>query len=333
MLETRLNILRILSEYEGAPLSSKDLVHLLALNGISMVERTVRYHLKILEEAGMLEHEGRSGRRITQKGMAEMERSRGAEIDFVRNHFNNCACMTDVDPASGRGTVSLTVCHLDRRLLPAALEALEALARTPYMIGSRVLVALEGQTVGAEEVPPGMAAIGVLSSASAVGVLIKEGIPAMPAYIGLMEVRAGAPERFSSIIGFQSISHDVLSIYLRGRQTDVGAAMSGAGNGRVVCMFLEVPAVCFHRVGKLAAEHEFVQALALGLPGMRLLDVPVGAAKAGVVIADSINAAAWLQERGIETSGDAYMATCEYARMTDVGEAAAAHAHGEGVSA
>lgn len=317
-LDSRESILKTLSDYEGSALSSRDLVRMLGLQGINVVERTVRYHLKILDESGLTAQAGRAGHRITHRGMEIVQRTHGSEVDFVRNHYYNLACMTDLDMERGRGQVILNVVTLPKDAIPAALAMLGTMVSTKYMIGDRVLVAHEGEVLGGERVAPGCCALGVVSSATVIGIMVNAGLPVLPSYIGLLQVEGGLPRRFNSIIGFQSISHDVLSIYMRGRQTNVSAVVgngAGRGAGSVVALFMDLPTSCVGRLEELDREHPMVRIEAIGVSGTRLLDLPVGSAKAGLVINDGINACAYLAENGLETGERVLMVPWEYGEL------------------
>lgn len=324
-MDSRQQILKVYSEHEGMPISTRDLVRQLSMHGVKVAERTLRYHLKILDASGLTENLGKPGRRITTKGMDTIEKSSLADLDFVRNHYYNLACTTTLDTQKNTGNVILNAVLLHKDRLASALKHIEYINGTPYMIGNRVMVAREGQSIGGEIVPQGMVALGVICSASVLGILIKEGIPAMPSYIGLLDMHDGEPELFSSLIGLQSISQDVLSIYLKGAQTDVSGVLR-TGTGRVIAMFIEMPAACTASMENMSRSHALVSAQAIGVASSRLLDIPVGAAKAGAVILDGLNAIAYLHERGINTESRVLMMPYEYSEMTEIEEAAASYA-------
>jgi repressor of nif and glnA expression len=64
-------ILKIVAE-SNEPVGSKEISEKLKQLGIDMPERTVRYHLKKLNEKGLLKVFWKEGRMITSKGMEEL---------------------------------------------------------------------------------------------------------------------------------------------------------------------------------------------------------------------------------------------------------------------
>lgn len=321
MLESRLNILRLLNEHEGISLNSRDMVRILAMNGTNVAERTVRYHLKILEQSGLVEHSGKSSRHITMRGKDAVKRAFGSEIAFVRNRFYNMACLTSYDQQSESGTVVLSTFALPAEQLVDALAALKIISETPLMAGDRIIVATEGQSLDGEYVPAGTAIIGIVNSATSLGIMIRHGIPVLPSYIGLLEVKGDNAERFSSIIGLQAVTEDVLSIYLASGATNVYSSLYD-NRGKLIAMFLEIPSACYEPAKKLAGQHELINIITVGLPGTRLLDVSVEPAKAGVVLNDNINALAFLKECGITIYDHMHLMTYDYSDMLHVEEAA-----------
>ena len=65
--------LRELAEVKGVA-GARILTRRLVLRGIKINERTVRYHLKILDEMGLTENVGRAGRRLTRRGVQELKK-------------------------------------------------------------------------------------------------------------------------------------------------------------------------------------------------------------------------------------------------------------------
>lgn len=67
MNKTILAILKILEKYQDTVLGSREISRQLKLHGVVLTERTVRYHLRILDERGFTKVFGKEGRMITQK--------------------------------------------------------------------------------------------------------------------------------------------------------------------------------------------------------------------------------------------------------------------------
>ena len=72
MNKTMVELLGILNKYPDKILGSRKLSKELKLRGIEITERTVRYHLRILDEKGFTRVFGKEGRMITRKGREEI---------------------------------------------------------------------------------------------------------------------------------------------------------------------------------------------------------------------------------------------------------------------
>ena len=93
-----MEILRILSEYDN-PVGSTLLKRELRKRGFLLSERTVRYHLQLLEAKGFLLGHNRRGRTITQKGLEELSRALASQrLGFVTTRFMSLAYSATYDP-------------------------------------------------------------------------------------------------------------------------------------------------------------------------------------------------------------------------------------------
>ena len=112
MLERKtLAILEILQE-AGEPLGARAISRELALRGVDLNERTVRYHLMHMDERGFTRLEGRSGRVLTQRGQDEVESALAVDrVGFVNSRIDGLACQVlagrttgGIDRGGGRGS-------------------------------------------------------------------------------------------------------------------------------------------------------------------------------------------------------------------------------------
>jgi HTH-type transcriptional regulator, global nitrogen regulator NrpRI len=102
-------LLRILAD-AGAPLGASRLAKELALDGIDLQARMVRYHLDALDEKGWTENLGRAGRRLTAKGLEELNRTWSAErVGLASARMDDLAFRMDLDPLRKRGRIILNL--------------------------------------------------------------------------------------------------------------------------------------------------------------------------------------------------------------------------------
>jgi repressor of nif and glnA expression len=96
-------ILQILSD-SPRPLGGRVVAQRLKEQGIDLNERTVRYHLKIMDERGFTRQMGdRDGRMITELGLEELRSALVCDkIGFVTDRLKVLAFFTPCHGANGR---------------------------------------------------------------------------------------------------------------------------------------------------------------------------------------------------------------------------------------
>jgi repressor of nif and glnA expression len=122
-----IEILRILSEFDS-PVGSTLLKRELRKRGFLLSERTVRYHLQLLEAKGFLLGHNRRGRTITSDGLEELGRALASQrLGFVTTRFLSLAYSATYDPNVDAGTVVANVSLLDKKLQNKAVDIMKAL--------------------------------------------------------------------------------------------------------------------------------------------------------------------------------------------------------------
>ena len=93
-----LAILKVLEKQPDTILGSRELSRQLKLHGIELTERTVRYHLRILDERGFTKVFGKEGRMITRKGREELSQALVSEkVGFVISKIETLSYLTNLD--------------------------------------------------------------------------------------------------------------------------------------------------------------------------------------------------------------------------------------------
>ncbi len=108
------SILSVLDR-EGAPLGSSDIASRLGRQGRTLSERTIRYYLKRLDEAGYTVTDGKKGRRIT--AAAAWNSNRGmcpTGWVFIINRINNLSFLSDFRTRQRAGKVILNITLVPR---------------------------------------------------------------------------------------------------------------------------------------------------------------------------------------------------------------------------
>jgi len=100
-----MEILRILADKDNV-LGAKTIALELKKKGYDLGERAVRYHMRILDEKGFTERKGYAGRKITPKGLKELEKGLiYDQVDFIFSKFENMIYNTTLDLNQAWGNV------------------------------------------------------------------------------------------------------------------------------------------------------------------------------------------------------------------------------------
>ncbi|ODA45056.1 Transcriptional repressor of nif and glnA operons [Thermodesulfovibrio sp. N1] len=240
MNRTLLSILKILSK-ENKIIGSKEISKKLKMHGINLSERTVRYHLKILDERGLTKVFGKEGRKITEKGRKELETASTVEkVGFIINKIESLSYLSDFDINSLKGRLILNITYIHESKIKKAFKVMENVFNSPYVMGHKVLI-LEKDTENIL-VPKDHICIGTICSVTLNAILLKAGIPIISKFGGVLEVRDGQPYKFGALISYDGTSLDPLEIFMRGKMTDVIGAIKN-GFGRILASFREIPCV------------------------------------------------------------------------------------------
>lgn len=321
MNRTLLSILKILSK-ENKIIGSKEISKKLKMHGINLSERTVRYHLKILDERGLTKVFGKEGRKITEKGRKELETASTIEkVGFIINKIESLSYLSDFDINSLKGRLILNITYIHESKIKKAFKVMENVFNSPYVMGHKVLI-LEKDTENIL-VPKDHVCIGTICSVTLNAILLKAGIPIISKFGGVLEIRDGQPYKFGSLISYDGTSLDPLEIFIRGKMTDVIGAIKN-GFGRILASFREIPVVCLDKVKeiyKIMQKKGFKGILMFGEPNQPLLDIPVGIDRVGIIVVGGLNPIAALEENNIQTDTSAISVLYDYNELLDFNNA------------
>lgn len=323
MNKTMFAILKILEKHSDI-VGSTEISRQLKMHGIDLTERTVRYHLKILDERGFTKVFGKEGRKITEKGREELKHALVSEkVGFVISRIETLSYMTSFDPDKQEGDIILNVSYFNKKDLKGALKIMKPVFKSPFVMSDKLILAKEGEQVGDIIVPEGKIGLGTVCSVTINGIFLKSGIPLVSKFGGVLQIEEFKPSRFTALISYEGSSLDPLEIFIRSKMTDViGAAKNRSG--RILASFREVPVVCVDEVNRLAkkmADIGIGGILLIGNPNQPLLEMPVGMDKAGMVIVGGLNPVAALEEADIPTESHAMATMFEYSRLMNFKDA------------
>ena len=317
-------ILNILSEQKDIT-GSRELSRMLKLHGVLLTERTVRYHLKILDEKGFTQVFGKEGRKITGRGREEFSRSHvSSRVGFIISKIENLSFMTGFDLERGGGELVLNVSMFPESDAREAVKVMKKVFASPYVMSEKVVMARAGQTIGTHEIPEGKVGIGTICSVTINGVLLKAGIPVASRFGGLLQVSREGPLRFTALIGYEGSSLDPHLIFIKSRMTSVMDAIKH-DDGNVLASFREIPVASLPRAAEIQQRLKALGIggiLAIGQPNQQFLEIPVGLDRAGLCVVGGLNPIAALEEAGIETTSAAMSDMVEFDELRPFKDAA-----------
>ncbi|MFH1538700.1 MAG: NrpR regulatory domain-containing protein [bacterium] len=316
----QIEILKILKDAEK-PMGSVRIVEELAAAGVEMKDRTVRFHLRRMDELGLTHKVSRrTGRTITPLGAEELEHANVIRrISFIVSKIEGLSYNMTFGISKKAGTVVLNVSYVPLDRLTEALGEIELAFRAGLGMGRLVLLKGPGEKVGRSTVPEDMVGIGTVCSVTLNGALLKAGVPVVSRYGCLLRIENGEPAGFTELVDYLGASLDPLELFLRAGMTSVGRAARG-GSGLVGASFREVPAAVGRALGSIEGKLRAVGlggVLAVGKPNQPLLNVPVNEGMIGVVVVGGINPIAAAHEIGIRTENIALHSLVDYGELYD----------------
>jgi len=319
-------LLRVLEKQQGT-VGSTELSKQLLSHGIELSERTVRYYLKLMDENGFTEVQGKRGRTITEAGKKELGHAFVSErLNFVISKIDSLAFLTDFSIDALRGNIILNISFFQEKKLRDVLRIMADIFDSPYAMSNRIIIGKGGGRIGDVAVPRGAVGVGTICSITLNGIFLKAGISVNSKYGGVVEVDNGSPKRFTSLISYEGSSVDPLEIFIKSGMTDVIGAIKQK-SGKILASFREIPVVSINEAEKLRdklARKGLGGKIIFGKPNQPLLDIPVGADKVGMIVSGGLNPVAAVEESGISTESHAMSTLYEYSKLSDFNEAVSA---------
>jgi hypothetical protein len=296
-------ILRILHE-AGGPQGSRILARKMQERGYMPSERAVRYHLKLMDERGLTHLvDQRDGRIITALGIKELGEARVRDkVGLAISRIEILAFRTAFNPETGEGPLPINISFFSENSFPSALEIMQPVFASGFVVCNRVAVARAGQYLGDVLVPEGKIGFATVCSIVVNGVLLKHGIPMDSKFGGILQVKNRQPLRFSELIYYSGSSLDPSEVFIRGKMTSIHGAIE-KGDGMILANFREIPAPCWPLTRDLLEKMKNAGidgVLVTGKISEPVCQVPVEVNKVGIILIGGLNPAARVQETGLE---------------------------------
>jgi repressor of nif and glnA expression len=296
-----IEILRILADQDKV-LGAKTIAEELKRKGYNLGERAVRYHMRILDEKGFTERIGYAGREITGKGLKELEKGLiYDQVDFAFSKFEGMIYQTSLNPRNGKGTVVVNTSGFiyDEKVIGIIKEVFgKNIAVSPYVKLSKV-ESDDANASGQKEVR-----LDTVCGTTIDGMLLREGIPVIPQYGGLIKVEDYVPIRFTELIAYKQTSMTPLEAFTAKQMTSV-LNVAREGDGMIPANFRIIPAAARDSAVKLFQQLQKISVsglLKIGESGESVLGVPVADDMVGIAITGGIAPLCAAKEAGCDVN-------------------------------
>ena len=297
-----IEILRILSEFDS-PIGSTLLKRELRKRGFLLSERTVRYHLQLLEAKGLVLGHDRKGRTITQHGLEELGRSLATQrLGFTITRFMSLAYSATYDPTVDVGTVVGNVSLLDNSLQDKTVNTMKALQSMNLLSAPYIKILNEKEEYCDISVPKDKFALFTVCNLTLDSILIHSGIPLFFKYGGLVQVVNHKPIRFVEIISYEGTTIPPLEVFVYRKMTSISRILK-TGSGMILATLREIPSEARERTLKILENQQkkgWGGVLVLGKPNESVLGVPVGMDRFGICMVGGIVPGAVMAEEGAQ---------------------------------
>ncbi len=291
-------ILSILEE-SGA-LSSKEIEEELRLRGISITARTVRYHLKKLEERGLVRKNG-GKTELTEEGAKELKRKSAFDRlgEFSeRIEFN--VYFSNFDLYTLTGSIPTNVAFIDKKWFEDVVSILRDFSSFPYLVSNRIVIAEEYEDLGGREIPEGKFAVGVVSNTIFDVVLRNAGINTYPEYAALLSVEELQPKGITELISYVGTTLSPGLLFIKAGLTSV-LETHRTGRGEILTAirsFSRYAMDIARKVLELAESKGFGGIIKMLHPADRRFGLPA-ANRARLIVSAGLNYLAPFHESGI----------------------------------
>jgi len=314
-------MLKILNE-SPVSLGARIIARKMQEHGIQLSERTVRYHLKLMDERGLTRLVGRrDGRVITDLGLEEIANARVQDkISLSISRIDVLSFKTTFNLRKKRGRVPVNISFIPEDKFKQILSVMKPVFQKKLAVSDRIAVARANEKLGEVVIPEGKIGLATVCSIVINGVLLKHGIPIDSKFGGILQLKNGEPLRFVELIHYSGSSLDPSEIFIRGKMTSVKEVIE-KNEGKILANFREIPALSRSLVTDVIAE--FREAgingiLSIGDVGTALGQTNVDINKVGMILIGGLNPIAAAYENGFDVENKAMSTVMEFEELQSI---------------
>ncbi len=291
-------ILNLLAEY-GA-MSSKEIAIELKMRGIPLEPRTVRYHLKKLEEKGLIAKTSNGKREITKKGLEEIrQKNVFGRLGEFSEKIEYTAYFCNFDLYKMEGEVPTNIAIVDKDKFEKVLDVLMDMQEFKFLISKLIVIAEENEVLGNIEIPSGKFGVATISNTIYDVIMRSAGVNMIPEFAGLLRCESMKPRGFTELISYAGTTLSPGWLFLRSGLTSVYQCLKkGVGEIITAIRSFSIHAIDIVRDEILLAESRgFKGIIYILYPSSKLFKLPYGN-RARLIISAGLNYLAPLYELG-----------------------------------
>lgn len=296
-----IEILRILSEHRE-PIGSTIIRSELSKRGFLLSDRAIRYHLKILEERGLVRGVGVEGRIITDKGLEELRRSLAYErTGSILTRYLSLAYRVTYDLDNDSGDVVANVMVVNRDYKDYVMDVLKLLKDKSLLPAPYYKILNSGEEYRGVYAPEDKIIVFTVCNLTLDGILIHSGIPLILRYGGLVQFIDYKPVRFTELIAYEGITIPPLEIFVYRKMTSIMRYVN-SGSGLIPANLREIPMEAYDEVkGIIDALYDkgWRGMVAIGKPNEPILGIPISMDRFGLSMVGGLIPSAALAELDI----------------------------------
>lgn len=298
-------ILKILSDSED-PLGGRVISRRLKERGVELNERTVRYHLKMMDERGFTRSVGqRDGRAITEPGLEELKSALVYDkVGFITGRIELLSYLTTFDLDEFKGDIPIDVSLFPKDRFADAWDIMRDIFASGFCASNLVAVAYTGEKLGDTSIPPDKVGFATVCNAAIAGALLKAGIPTSSRFGGILQIRNREPARFVELIEYNGCTLDPFQIFIAGKMTNVIGAVK-MGEGKTLASFHEIPILSRSATEEVINKLKVLnlcRQIIMGRASEPICEVPSKSNMIGLMLASGLNAVAAVAEKGIDVT-------------------------------
>lgn len=222
-------------------------------------------------------------------------------IQFTSSKIDDLMFRTTFNPKTMEGDVIVNLSLIESKDFEDVFKIFKMTINSGLSVSPLLKVLHEGDSIGGRTIEKGEVGFATVCSITIDGILLKSGVMVKPRFGGLVEIKDGAPARFTDVLTYPSTTIDPLEVLMSQELTSV-MKMLKTGSGKILANLREAPLVARDIIDSTLSD--MVDAgitgiLEVGEPNTRILDVPVERDHLGIVVIGGTNPMAVVQEYGI----------------------------------